>query len=105
MDALLQRLGVDDMDLYQIHRWVSRTPIEETLEGAFIPAATTPARRSRQSRQTSQQYNFDTRRIRCGEGASRQGGALAAWSCWHTLGKKSKNCEMSAWQPNQPPAG
>jgi aryl-alcohol dehydrogenase-like predicted oxidoreductase len=32
IDASLQRLGVDYVDLYQIHRWDSRTPIEETLE-------------------------------------------------------------------------
>jgi 1-deoxyxylulose-5-phosphate synthase len=32
IDASLKRLGVDYVDLYQIHRWDSRTPIEETLE-------------------------------------------------------------------------
>ncbi len=32
IDASLQRLGVEYVDLYQIHRWDSRTPIEETLE-------------------------------------------------------------------------
>jgi 1-deoxyxylulose-5-phosphate synthase len=32
IDASLQRLGVDHVDLYQIHRWDSDTPIEETLE-------------------------------------------------------------------------
>jgi 1-deoxyxylulose-5-phosphate synthase len=32
IDDSLQRLGVDYVDLYQIHRWDSRTPIEETLE-------------------------------------------------------------------------
>ena len=31
-DASLRRLGLDYIDLYQIHRWDSRTPIEETLE-------------------------------------------------------------------------
>jgi aryl-alcohol dehydrogenase-like predicted oxidoreductase len=31
-DASLQRLGTDYIDLYQIHRWDSSTPIEETLE-------------------------------------------------------------------------
>jgi aryl-alcohol dehydrogenase-like predicted oxidoreductase len=31
-DASLKRLGLDYIDLYQIHRWDSRTPIEETLE-------------------------------------------------------------------------
>ena len=31
-DASLRRLGVDHIDLYQIHRWDRTTPIEETLE-------------------------------------------------------------------------
>jgi aryl-alcohol dehydrogenase-like predicted oxidoreductase len=32
IDASLQRLGTDYIDLYQIHRYDSATPIEETLE-------------------------------------------------------------------------
>jgi aryl-alcohol dehydrogenase-like predicted oxidoreductase len=32
IDASLSRLGVDYVDLYQIHRWDPRTPIEETME-------------------------------------------------------------------------
>src|SRR5689334_1979949 len=32
IDASLQRLGTDCVDLYQIHRWDYETPIEETLE-------------------------------------------------------------------------
>ncbi|HTP57955.1 MAG TPA: aldo/keto reductase [Spirochaetia bacterium] len=32
IDASLRRLGMDYVDLYQIHRWDSETPIEETLE-------------------------------------------------------------------------
>src|SRR6266545_453807 len=32
IDASLRRLGTDHVDLYQIHRWDSETPIEETLE-------------------------------------------------------------------------
>jgi aryl-alcohol dehydrogenase-like predicted oxidoreductase len=31
-DASLRRLGVDYIDLYQIHRWDRTTPIEETLQ-------------------------------------------------------------------------
>jgi len=31
LDASLRRLGVDYIDLYQIHRWDPSTPIEETL--------------------------------------------------------------------------
>jgi aryl-alcohol dehydrogenase-like predicted oxidoreductase len=32
IDASLMRLGMDYVDLYQIHRWDYKTPVEETLE-------------------------------------------------------------------------
>jgi aryl-alcohol dehydrogenase-like predicted oxidoreductase len=32
IDNSLRRLGLDHVDLYQIHRWDPKTPIEETLE-------------------------------------------------------------------------
>src|SRR5947209_5258720 len=32
IDDSLRRLGMDHVDLYQIHRWDYHTPIEETLE-------------------------------------------------------------------------
>jgi 1-deoxyxylulose-5-phosphate synthase len=32
IDASLKRLGVEYVDLYQIHRWDNETPIEETME-------------------------------------------------------------------------
>jgi aryl-alcohol dehydrogenase-like predicted oxidoreductase len=32
IDASLQRLGLDYVDLYQTHRWDDQTPIEETME-------------------------------------------------------------------------
>ena len=39
LDNSLSRLGMDYIDLYQIHRWDDRTPIEETLR-AFDDAIT-----------------------------------------------------------------
>jgi 1-deoxyxylulose-5-phosphate synthase len=32
IDTSLARLGTDHVDLYQIHRWDDRTPVEETME-------------------------------------------------------------------------
>jgi aryl-alcohol dehydrogenase-like predicted oxidoreductase len=32
IDGSLRRLGTDHVDLYQVHRWDPRTPIEETME-------------------------------------------------------------------------
>src|ERR1700690_2719332 len=32
IDASLRRLGMDYVDLYQIHRWEVRPPIEETMQ-------------------------------------------------------------------------
>src|SRR3954447_18880118 len=32
IDNSLRRLGMDHVDLYQIHRWDQKTPIEETME-------------------------------------------------------------------------
>jgi len=32
IDHSLRRLGIDYIDLYQIHRWAPQVPIEETLE-------------------------------------------------------------------------
>ena len=35
IDASLERLGLDHVDLYQIHRWDPLTPIEETMEALY----------------------------------------------------------------------
>ncbi len=32
IDESLRRLGMDYVDLYQIHRWDDETPVEETLD-------------------------------------------------------------------------
>jgi len=44
IDASLRRLGTDHVDLYQIHRWDPRTPIEETMEALHDVVKTGKAR-------------------------------------------------------------
>ena len=44
IDASLERLGLDYVDLYQIHRWDYRTPIEETMEALHEVVKTGKAR-------------------------------------------------------------
>jgi aryl-alcohol dehydrogenase-like predicted oxidoreductase len=44
IDASLKRLGTDYVDLYQIHRWDSATPIEETMEALHDVVRTGKAR-------------------------------------------------------------
>jgi aryl-alcohol dehydrogenase-like predicted oxidoreductase len=44
IDASLARLGVDYVDLYQIHRWDAQTPIEETMGALHDVVATGKAR-------------------------------------------------------------
>ena len=44
IDASLQRLGLEYVDLYQIHRWDPRTPIEETMEALHDVVAAGKAR-------------------------------------------------------------
>jgi aryl-alcohol dehydrogenase-like predicted oxidoreductase len=44
IDASLQRLGLDYVDLYQIHRWDPRTPIEETMAALHDVVAAGKAR-------------------------------------------------------------
>jgi aryl-alcohol dehydrogenase-like predicted oxidoreductase len=44
IDASLQRLGMDYVDLYQIHRWDPRTPIEETMQALHEVVRTGKAR-------------------------------------------------------------
>jgi aryl-alcohol dehydrogenase-like predicted oxidoreductase len=44
IDASLGRLGLDYVDLYQIHRWDPNTPIEETMEALHDVVAAGKAR-------------------------------------------------------------
>ena len=44
IDASLRRLGVDYVDLYQIHRWDPLTPIEETMDALHTVVASGKAR-------------------------------------------------------------
>ena len=68
IDASLRRLGTDYVDLYQIHRWDSRTPIEETLEALhdvvkagkarYIGASSMPAWRFAKAVYTSRLHGW-----------------------------------------------
>ncbi|CAN5459374.1 hypothetical protein BH10ACT10_BH10ACT10_26890 [soil metagenome] len=40
LDASLRRLGVDHVDLWQVHTWVDDTPLEETLSALDYAVAT-----------------------------------------------------------------
>ena len=40
LDASLKRLGVDHVDLWQVHSWVEDTPLEETLSALDYAVAT-----------------------------------------------------------------
>ena len=40
LDASLRRLGVDHVDLWQVHAWVDDTPLEETLSALDYAVAT-----------------------------------------------------------------
>ncbi len=44
IDASLKRLGMDYVDLYQVHRWDNETPIEETMEALHDVAKAGKAR-------------------------------------------------------------
>ncbi|MFE5565713.1 aldo/keto reductase [Amycolatopsis japonica] len=44
LDASLSRLGTDHVDLWQLHAWDKKTPIEETLEAIDIAIASGKAR-------------------------------------------------------------
>lgn len=44
LDASLQRLGVDHVDLWQVHAWDPATPLEETLSAVDAAVATGRAR-------------------------------------------------------------
>ncbi|HYH33699.1 MAG TPA: aldo/keto reductase [Nocardioides sp.] len=39
LDASLRRLGVDHVDLWQVHTWVDDTPLEETLQALDLAVA------------------------------------------------------------------
>jgi aryl-alcohol dehydrogenase-like predicted oxidoreductase len=68
VDASLQRLGTDYIDLYQIHRWDQHTPIEETMEALhdvikagkvrYIGASSMWARQLAKAQQVAQQHGW-----------------------------------------------
>ena len=63
IDASLERLQLDYVDLYQIHRWDSATPIEETMEVAA---------RRREGRQGALHRREQHVRLAVREGAARR---------------------------------
>ena len=68
IDASLQRLGMDFVDLYQIHRADPHTPIEETMEALhdvvkagkarYIGASSMPAWQFAKAQQVAQQHGW-----------------------------------------------
>lgn len=68
LDASLQRLGMDFIDLYQIHRWDPDTPIEETMEALhdavkagkvrYLGASSMPAWRFAKAQQVARERGW-----------------------------------------------
>ena len=116
LDASLRRLGVDHVDLWQLHAWDPLTPLDETLVGArrrrglaarcaTSASATTPAGRPRRPRRCS----------RPRAGAARAGldpgGVLAAAARHRARGRRrgrttrgSASCPGRRWGAGCSPA-
>jgi aryl-alcohol dehydrogenase-like predicted oxidoreductase len=70
LDASLRRLGVDYIDLYQIHRWDPHTPVEETMSALhdcvesgkvrYIGASNTRAWQFAKAQETARVNNWTT---------------------------------------------
>jgi aryl-alcohol dehydrogenase-like predicted oxidoreductase len=68
IDASLARLGMDHVDLYQIHRWDPDTPIEETMEALhdvvkagkarYLGASSMPAWQFAKAQQVAERHGF-----------------------------------------------
>ncbi len=68
IDNSLRRLGMDYVDLYQIHRWDATTPIEETMEALhdvvkagkarYIGASSMPAWQFMKAQQVAQSHGW-----------------------------------------------
>ena len=76
LDASLRRLGVDGVDLYQVHAWDPLTPLEETLASSTTPCA--PARSTTSGCRTSPAGSCSGRSTSPSSAACRAGHAAAA---------------------------
>jgi hypothetical protein len=90
IDASLRRLGMDYVDLYQIHRWDHETPIKETLEALHDVVKAGKARYIGASSMHAWQFGKACRQYKMGRpcseaiggdlGAATSGSWKAAWA-------------------------
>ena len=118
--ASLQRLELDYVDLYQIHRWDETTPIEETMvalrrrqvrrrRATSVRAACTPGssrrRRGRAEpfRLVQSHYNLIYRKRSASDSAVPRPGVGVAWSRSPATSSRAPHCLGERLTPAPPP--